>query len=218
MSNDPEKTKAVSEWPVPKNVKEVRSFWGLCSYYRKFIFYFANIARPIHKLTEKNQSFVWTEECQMAFENLKQALTNTPILAYPRNEDSFFLETDASNTSMGAVLSQIQDGKEKVIAYYSKAFSRTERKYCVTRRELLAAVASIKHFHHYLYGRHFLVRSDHGALRWLLNFKNPEGQIGRWFENLAAYDFEIEYRAGCSHANADAMSRRPCHKKNCSHM
>jgi hypothetical protein len=151
----------------------------------------------------------------MAFENLKQALTNTPILAYPRNEDSFFLETDASNTSMGAVLSQIQDGKEKVIAYYSKAFSRTERKYCVIRRELLAVVASIKHFHHYLYGRHFLVRS---ALRWLLNFKNPEGQIARWFENLAAYDFEIEHRAGCSHANNDAMSRRPCHKKNCSHM
>ena len=176
-----EKTKAVCEWPVPKNVKEVRSFLGLCSYYRKFIFHFANIARPLHKLTEKNQSFVWTEECQMAFENFKQALTNTPILAYPRNEDSFILDTDASNTCMGAVLSQIQDGKEKVIAYYSKAFSRTERKYCVTRRELLAVVASIKHLHHYLYGRHFLVRSDHGALRWLLNFKNPEGQIARWF-------------------------------------
>jgi transposase InsO family protein len=78
-------------------------------------------------------------------------------------------------------------------------------------------VASIKHFHHYLYGRHFLVRSDHGALRWLLNFKNPEGQIARWFEILAAYDFEIEHRAGRSHANADAMSRRPCHKENCSH-
>jgi hypothetical protein len=144
-------------------------------------------------------------------------LTNTPILAYPRNEDSFILDTDASNTCMGAVLSQIQDGKEKVIAYYSKAFSRTERKYCVTRRELLAVVASIKHFHHYLYGRHFLLRSDHGALRWLLNSKNPEGQIGRWFEILAAYDFDIEHRTGRSHANTDATSRRPCHKENCSH-
>jgi hypothetical protein len=132
-------------------------------------------------------------------------LTNTPILAYPRNEDSFILDTDASNTCMGAVLSQIQDGKEKVIAYYSKAFSRTERKYCVTRRELLAVVASIKHFHHYLYGRHFLLRSDHGALRWLLNSKNPEGQIGRWFEILAAYDFDIEHRTGRSHANHPAV-------------
>jgi hypothetical protein len=79
------------------------------------------LARPLHKLTENNQSFVWTEECQMAFENLKQALTNTPILAYPRNEDYVMLDTDASNTCMGAVLSQIQDGKQKVIAYYSKA-------------------------------------------------------------------------------------------------
>jgi hypothetical protein len=72
VSTDPEKTKAVSEWPVPKNVKEVRSLLGLCSYYRKFIFHIAYIARPLHKLTEKNQSFVWTEECQMAFENLKK--------------------------------------------------------------------------------------------------------------------------------------------------
>ena len=217
VSTDPEKIKAVSEWPLPKNVKQIRSFLGLCSYYRKYISHFAAIARPLHKLTEKNQSFIWTDECQLAFQTLKQALTNTPILAYPRNEDSFILDTDASNTCLGAVLSQVQDGTEKVIAYYSKAFSRAERKYCVTRRELLAVVSSIKHFHHYLYGRHFLVRSDHGALRWLLNFKNPEGQIARWFEVLAAYDFKIEHRAGRSHANADAMSRRPCHSENCCH-
>ena len=78
-------------------------------------------------------------------------------------------------------------------------------------------MASNKHFHNYIYERHFLVRSDHGALRWLLNFKNPEDQIARWFEILAAYDFEIEHRAGHSHANADAMSQRPCHKENYSH-
>ena len=190
---------------------------GLCSYYRKFIFHFADIARPLHKLTEKNQSFIWSKECNAAFEALKEALTHTPILSYPRNEDSLILDTDASNTCMGAVLSQVQDGQEKVIAYFSKAFSRTEKKYCVTRRELLAVVSSIKQFHHYLYGRHFLVRTDHGALRWLLNFKNHEGQIVRWFEILAAYDFKIEHRAGRSHANADALSRRPCINANCGH-
>ena len=217
VSTDPEKTEAVEKWPTPKNIKEVRSFLGLCSYYRKFIFHFADIARPLHKLTEKNQSFIWSKECNAAFEALKEALTHTPILSYPRNEDSFILDTDASNTCMGAVLSQVQDGQEKVIAYFSKAFSRTEKKYCVTRRELLAVVSSIKQFHHYLYGRHFLVRTDHGALRWLLNFKNPEGQIARWFEILAAYDFKIEHRAGRSHANADALSRRPCINANCGH-
>jgi hypothetical protein len=85
-------TKAVSEWPVPKNVKEVRSFLGLCSYYRKFIFHFTNIARPLHKLTEKNQSFVWTEECQMAFENLKQPLFKSNVLYH-------FAPDKASNVS-----------------------------------------------------------------------------------------------------------------------
>lgn len=87
----------------------------------------------------------------------------------------------------------------------------------MTRRELLAIVSSLKNFHHYLYGRHFLVRTDHGALRWLLNFKNPEGQMARWFEVLASYDFEIQHRAGKSHNNADALSRRHCTEQHCSH-
>ncbi|CAG2197901.1 unnamed protein product [Mytilus edulis] len=169
------------------------------------------------EVTEKNQKFVWTEECQQSFEELKTTLISAPILAYPTREDLFILDTDASNVGMGAVLSQLQDGVEKVICYFSKTFSRSERKYCVTRRELLAVVASIKHFHHYLYGKYFKVRSDHGALSWLFNFKNPEGQLARWFEVLASYDFKIEHRAGRSHNNADALSRRPCYNKECPH-
>ena len=109
---------------------------------------------------------------------------------------------------MGAVLSQVQNGIEHVICYYSTAFSKPERRYCDTRRKLLDVVASIKNFHHYLYGRHFLVRSDHGALRWLFKFKNHEGQIARWFETLATCDFKIEHRARRIHSNADALSRR----------
>ncbi|CAG2195664.1 unnamed protein product [Mytilus edulis] len=174
-------------------------------------------AKPMYKVTEKNQKFVWTEECQQSFEELKTTLISAPILAYPTREDLFILDTDASNVGMGAVLSQLQDGVEKVICYFSKTFSRSERKYCVTRRELLAVVASIKHFHHYLYGKYFKVRSDHGALSWLFNFKNPEGQLARWFEVLASYDFKIEHRAGRSHNNADALSRRPCYNKECPH-
>ncbi|CAG2242289.1 unnamed protein product [Mytilus edulis] len=174
-------------------------------------------AKPLYKVTEKNQKFVWTEECQQSFEELKTTLISAPILAYPTREDLFILDTDASNDGMGAVLSQLQDGVEKVICYFSKTFSRSERKYCVTRRELLAVVASIKHFHHYLYGKYFKVRSDHGALSWLFNFKNPEGQLARWFEVLASYDFKIEHRAGRSHNNADALSRRPCYNKECPH-
>ncbi|CAG2223487.1 Retrovirus-related Pol polyprotein from transposon 17.6,Retrovirus-related Pol polyprotein from transposon 297 [Mytilus edulis] len=216
VATDPNKIQSVKDWPVPKSIKDVRSFLGLTSYYRKIYFEYADKAKPLYKVTE-NQKFVWTEECQQSFEELKTTLISAPILAYPTREDLFILDTDASNVGMGAVLSQLQDGREKVICYFSKTFSRSERKYCVTRRELLAVVASIKHFHHYLYGKYFKVRSDHGALSWLFNFKNPEGQLARWFEVLASYDFKIEHRAGRSHNNADALSRRLCYNKKCPH-
>lgn len=118
---------------------------------------------------------------------------------------------------MGAVLSQIQDDSEKVVCYFGKSFSGPERNYCVTRRELLAIVMSIKRFHHYLYGRRFTVRTDHGVLRWLLNFKNPEGQKAKWLEILSSFDFEIVHRAGKSHSNADCLYWYPCFSSNCKH-
>ena len=107
-------------------------------------------------------------------------------------------------------MSHIQEGQPRVIAYYSRCLSKAERRYCVTRRELLAVVQSVKHFHHYLYGRKVTVRTDHGALRRLLSFKNPEGQMARWLEVLGTYDLEIQHRAGERHGNADALSCRPC--------
>lgn len=111
---------------------------------------------------------------------------------------------------MGAVLSQLQDDQEKVIAYFSKVFASNERNYCVTRKELLAIIKSLEHFHKYLYGQQFLIRTDHAALKWLMTFKNPEGQVARWIERLQNYDFVIEHRPGRSHTNADTLSRRPC--------
>ena len=112
---------------------------------------------------------------------------------------------------------KIQDGNEKVIGYFSKSLSKPEIRYCVTRKELLSVVLSILHFHHYLYGRQCKVRSDHGALSWLLNFKIAEGQIARWLQLLGTYDFEIEHRAGRIHNNADALSCRPCGGQECPH-
>ncbi|GBN83820.1 Retrovirus-related Pol polyprotein from transposon 297 [Araneus ventricosus] len=106
--------------------------------------------------------------------------------------------------------------EECVIAYFSKSLGKPERNYCVTRKELLAIVKSIEHFHHYLYGRKFLLRTDHASLRWLLNFREPEGQIARWIQRLQEYDFEIQHRKGTSHGNADALSRRPF-KESCNH-
>lgn len=113
------------------------------------------------------------------------------------------------------MLSQVQNGQEKVICYYSKCFSRAERGYCVTRKEWLAAVLAVKHFHHYLYGRKFTIRTDHASLRWLINFKNLEGQLCRWINILENYDYEIVHRPGRTHGNADALSRRPCYYDKC---
>ena len=122
----------------------------------------------------------------------------------------FILDTDASNVGIGAVLSQKHEEVEQVIAYFSKTISEPERNYCVTRRELLAAVKAIEHFHKYLYGQHFILRTDHASLKWLFQFKNPEGQVARWLQRLQEYDFTIEHRRGEHHRNADALSRRPC--------
>ena len=218
VSVDPEKTKVVQNWPVPRNVSELRSFIGLCSYMRKFINGFSAICKPLHVLTQKDQKFLWNDECQDAFEKLKVALTTAPVLGFPRESGGIFIcDADASKDALGSVLCQEQDGQERVIAYYSKCFNKAERRYCTTRRELLSVACSIKHFHSYLYGRHFKVRSDHGSLRWLMNFKICEGALARILETLAIYDFEIEFRPGSRHLDADSVSRRPCVDQECAH-
>ncbi|GFW04467.1 hypothetical protein TNCV_878361 [Trichonephila clavipes] len=148
--------------------------------------------------------------------SLKEALTSSPILIYPQPDKPFILDTDASNESVGAVLSQEIDGQERVVAYWSKCLSKPERNYCVTRKELLAIVKAIEHFHHYLYGQKFLLRTDHASLTWLMNFRNTEGQVARWIQRLNEYYFDIRHRKGSSHGNADALSRRPC-PENCRH-
>ena len=117
------------------------------------------------------------------------------------------MDTDASDKAIGAVLSQVQDGKEWVVAYGSFVLTTAQRNYRVTRRELLAIVVFTKHFRHYLLGNKFKVRTDHNSLIWLMRFKNSEGQLARWIEELQNYDMELLYRAGRDHSNADGMSR-----------
>ncbi len=178
------KIEAVKHWPTPANVKEVRSFVGFASYYRRFIRSFADIARPLHRLTEKSRDFKWDSDCEKSFETLKRCLQEAPILAYPKPEGQYVLDTDASGDGIGAVLSQVQDGAERAIAYASRTLSKPERNYCVTRRELLAVTFFLSQFKQYLYGRKIIIRTDHASLRWLINFRNPEGQLARWLEVL----------------------------------
>ena len=208
---DPGKVDKVKHWPQPTSRKEVQQFLGLANYYRRFVKDFATIARPLHKLTEKTAKFQWTEQCQAAFEKLRNLLTTAPVLAFPDYDRPFILDTDASDTGLGAVLSQVDcEGKEHVIAYASRTLSKAERAYCVTRKELLAVVTFVHQFRPYLIGRKFTLRTDHGSLTWLSNFKHPEGQMARWLEKLQEYNFEIIHRRGRQHQNADSLSRLPC--------
>ena len=210
---DPSKIDLVANWPVPTSTKEVQKFLGLANYYRRFVPNFATKAKPLHRLTEKTAKFKWSVECQVAFTTLKQCLTTAPILSLPDFTKQFILDTDASDSGIGGVLSQIQqNGSECVIAYSSRVLSKPERRYCVTRKELLAVIYFVKHFRPYLLGKPFVLRTDHGSLTWLSNFKNPEGQMARWLEALQEYNFQIVHRQGRLHGNADAMSRRPCNQ------
>ena len=210
VATDAEKIKVVEEWQTPHNLRDLRSFLGLCSYYRRFIQGFSTLAKPLTKLTEKNQDFIWGPDQEAAWQGLKGKLISAPVLAYPDPKKPYILDTDASGVGIGAVLSQEQDGKERVIAYGSRTLTKEERRYCVTRRELLAIVHFVKQYRHYLYGRRFLIRTDHGALKWLTSFKDLQGQVARWLEVLGTYDFEIQHRPGLKHGNADSLSRRPC--------
>ena len=130
------------------------------------------------------------------------------MLVHPHYDRQFILDTDASATGIGAVLSQLHDdGNEHVIAYGSRTLSKPERRYCVTRRELLAVVTFIHHFRPYLLGQKFSLRTDHSSITWL---RSSEGQLARWIMNLQEYDFSISHRQGKKYNNADALSRRPC--------
>ena len=183
----------------------------ICNYYRRFVKDFALISKPLQRLTEKNAPFEWTIGCQNAFDELRKRLVSSPVLAYPDYERRFILDTDASDVGIGAVLSQVSDcGSERVIAYASRSLTRPEQRYCVTRKELLAVVEFVHHFRQYLLGREFTLRTDHGSLVWIRNFKEPEGQLARRLERLQEYNFTVVHRQGLRHCNADALSRVPC--------
>jgi hypothetical protein len=163
---------------------------GLCSYYRKFVKGFADIARPLHKAGQKGTKFVWSEVCGKSFEALQQELVSPPILIYPVPGKQFILDTDASNFAVGSVLSQEVDGGEHVIAYMSKALNKHETSYCTTRKELLAVIVAFKNFHPYVCGQNVLLRTDNSAVSWMQSLKNPTGQVARWLQQLATYIYK----------------------------
>ena len=173
VAPSPDKTKAISDWPTPRTIKDVRSFVGLLNFYRRFIPHFAKIAGPLNDLTSSGTAFTWEPKHAEAFSKLKEALVSPPLLDYPLKTDQFVLSTDASDSGLGAVLST---ARGTVIEYASRTLSNAEKKYATTEKACLAIVWAVHKFRHYLIGAHFLLETDHKPLEWLNTSKSSKSR------------------------------------------
>ena len=207
LAPNEKKVEVINNHPAPKDRKELKAFLGGANYYRKFIENFSQIAHPMHELLKKDIPYIWSKECEEAFQTIKTRLTSSPILDLPNFDTDFILYTDASGFAIGYILGQINEGRETVVCYAGRSLSTAERNYSVGDLETLAVVAGVKYYSHYLSGRRFKIYTDNTSVAFLLNLKNPTGRLARWLVFLQSYDFEIVYKPGASHGNADAVSR-----------
>ncbi|MES2216505.1 MAG: RNase H-like domain-containing protein [Patescibacteria group bacterium] len=207
---NPEKVAAVMDLPPPRNAKECRRFVGMAGYYRRFLPNFASKARPLINLWKKNARFRWTDVHQKAFDQLKKDLCNAPCLGHHDPSLIQVLRTDACGNSLGIVLVQLtKDGKEQPVAYASRTMTPAELNYSISEKECLAVIFGVRKFRPYLFGKRFLVRTDHCCLCYLRSVKDLNGRLARFALKLQPYDFEVQYRSGKSHVDADCLSRAP---------
>ncbi|MCP4058464.1 MAG: hypothetical protein GY738_14340, partial [Pseudoalteromonas sp.] len=233
LHTDPKKVQAIKEYPPPTKVKEVRQFLGMAGYFRRFIPHFSGIAKPMTRLQEKDFKWDWSQECQTAFDELKDRLTTAPCLAYPDFSKPFYIECDASLTGLGAQLLQregvddqnalfkttkeigtplLKQGDFHPIAFISKSFNKHERNYSASEKEALAVVYACGHFQHYIYDRPVYVITDCVALKYMLQSKDLSHQLARWALTIQALNPIILYRPGRVNEMADGLSRRPFSK------
>ena len=181
ISPDARKVEAVKNFPKPIDLKSLRSFLGLASYYRRFIPGFSAKVNPLFKLTRKNVDFFWSDDCQAAFDRLKQLLIDSPLLVFPDFSQGFMMETDAARIGLGAVLAhEVEDGTLHPVAYASRTLQPHEQNYGATELEALGVVWATKHFRHYLYGHKCVIFTDNEALKSLLNTTHPSSKLARW--------------------------------------
>lgn len=204
---NPDKIKAIENYPLPKTTKEIKQFLGLLGYYRKFIPDFARLTKPMTKCLKKTNKITLDSEYIKCFEKCKILLTNDPILQYPDFDKDFILTTDASNVALGAVLSQGTVGSDKPVCYASRTLSDSELNYSTIEKELLAIVWATKYFRPYLFGRKFKIITDHKPLQWIMNLKEPNSRLTRWRLKLSEFDYTVIYKKGKFNTNADALSR-----------
>lgn len=209
---DPTKIQAIKNWPIPKKLEEVVRFVAFSNYYRKFINNFAYVSLPLTRLTKKNVPFVWDDKCQHSFDTLKSLISSPPILQYPdlSERNKFILQTDASKYSLGAVLC---NSDKRPIAFASRNLEKSEINYETIEKELLAIVWACGYFRPYLYGKNFIIQTDHKPLIYLFGMRNPSSRLLKFRLALEEYDFNVEYIKGSDNVTADAMSRLPINIK-----
>jgi hypothetical protein len=212
---DPEKIKAITDWPIPTNISEIRSFLGLAGYYRKFIKDFSKICIPLTDLTKKEKKYVWGKEEQTAFDQLKNSICSAPVLITPDPTLAYYVVlTDASGFATGACLCQDQGKGLQPVAFLSSKMKEAERKYATHEQELLAIINALKEWRHYLHGSSFpiQVKTDHNSLKYIMSQPNLSKRQAGWLDLLNEFDLNIEYKEGKYNVVADALSRRPDHK------
>jgi len=208
---DPDKVSAVKNIAVPKTVFEARRFHGMASYYRKFCPNFSMIARPLTSLWKKNATFRWGDEEQQAFDQLKLMLTQAPCLHHHNPDLPQVIHTDASRVGLGATLLQLENGNECPVAYASRTLTDAEKRYSITELECLSLVYAVRKFREYIFGAPFTIKTDHHALCWLRQVKDPTARLARFALQLQPYQFTIAYKSGKLHLDADCLSRSSPH-------
>ncbi|KAF1327255.1 reverse transcriptase, partial [Globisporangium splendens] len=208
---DPEKVKAIDDWPVPQNVKQLRQWLGLANYLHKYTRNYAALAQPLTQLLKKDVEWKWSKDHQTAFEEVKRSLREAPVLALPNHDKSFHVVCDASDYAIGCALMQHDDeDHERVVSYQSRQLRPAERNYPVHDKELLAMKYSLVKFRVYLLGEErFAVCTDHASLRTAVKTPHLSQRMARWFSFFAEYNFVVHYKPGKTNILADALSRRP---------
>jgi hypothetical protein len=210
MRMDPVKTAAILKWPIPTCKKELQRFLGFLNFYRCFIPSFSLVARPLHKLTGKTE-FVWSEEQQSSFDQLKHLVSIEPILAMYKLEGKMKIHSDASQYAVGAILFQFQNDQWKTLAYFSQSLSDAERNYNTEDRELLGIIYALRAWRHYLLNalENFEIWTDHANLQYWKTPQKLNRRQARWLTELSDYNFSLHHLPGNWNSAADALSQRP---------